>query len=203
MVKMNLCTMQNFIQIAIIDKDITVRGGYAKLLADENKFDIAGEYSCPAVFIKSSQAEKIDVVLLDVALISEQQIDVIQGLKGRYPRAAIILLTMFETAEMLFPFFLKGAAGYFIKTTPVVKLIEMIDIVYSGGSMMRADLAKLAIETSVTNNVALSLEEIDLLRNIAYGKNMPTIKKDMNSDDQTIRKCIKEIYQKLGTACFA
>jgi len=109
-----------------------------------------------------------------------------------------LILTVYESENLIFDALSNGASGYLTKNTPAVKIVESIKEVKQGGGPMSVNIARLVIDSFRKNQDSpLSKRETQILELIADGKSRSQIARDLFIDLETVRSHIKNIYIKL------
>ena len=186
------------IYIAIIEDDKTIRDSYVFLLENEPGFIVTGSYSSYEEAQNKLEADYPDIILLDVQLPGARGVDVIPKLKKILPKAHVLILTVYESEEIIFTALKNGASGYLTKNIQTDKIIESIKEVMKGGGAMSASIAKLVMQSFQKNTSSpLSKRETEILEAVAEGKGRGKIAKELVIDIETVKTHIKNIYFKL------
>jgi len=186
------------IRIAIIEDDATIREGYAFLLGNEPGFDIVGAYASFELAEKKLPADLPDIILLDVQLPGINGVDAIPKIKKPLPQAQVLILTVYESEEMIFAALKNGASGYLTKNTSPDKIIASIKEVVNGGGAMSTGVAKLVMQSFQKSMASpLTKRETQILEGIANGKSRRKIATELYIDLETVKTHIKNIYHKL------
>lgn len=185
-------------RIIIIEDDNTIREAYAYLLGNEDGFEIAGTYSSYEDAQKRLLTDLPDIILLDVQLPGIRGVDAIPALKKALPGVHILVLTVYESEDIIFTALRNGAAGYLTKNIPANKIIESIKEVLNGGGAMSTGIAKLVMQSFQKNMATpLTKRETQILESIANGKSRSKIATELFVDLETVKTHIKNIYHKL------
>jgi DNA-binding NarL/FixJ family response regulator len=185
-------------KIVIIEDDETIRNGYAFLLGNEPGFVISGAYESYEDAARDIPFNKPDIILLDVHLPGIRGVDAIPALKKMVPDAHILILTVYESEELIFTALKNGAVGYLSKNITPEKIIEAIKEVIYGGGAMSSSVAKLVMQAFQKNtNSPLTKRETEILEAIALGKSRGKIASTLFIDLETVKTHIKNIYLKL------
>lgn len=186
------------ISLVIIEDDDTIRNGYAYLLGNEPDFEIAGTYSSYEEAQKKLPDDSPDIILLDVQLPGIRGVDAIPQLKKLLPDVHILILTVYESEEIIFTALRNGASGYLTKNISSNKIIESIKEVMTGGGAMSTSIAKLVMQSFQKNaDSPLTKRETQILEGIAGGKSRSKIATELFIDLETVKTHIKNIYHKL------
>jgi DNA-binding NarL/FixJ family response regulator len=191
-------TATGTIRIAIIEDDATIREGYAFLLGNEPQFDIVGTFDSYEQAERKLPAILPNIVLLDVQLPGISGVDAIPKIKKLLPLAQVLILTVYESEEVIFSALKNGASGYLTKNTPADKIMAAIKEVVNGGGAMSTGVAKLVMQSFQKNMASpLTKRETEILEGIAGGKSRRKIAADLFIDLETVKTHIKNIYHKL------
>ncbi|MDB5222827.1 MAG: two component transcriptional regulator, LuxR family [Chitinophagaceae bacterium] len=188
----------NSVRVCIIEDDELIRDSYAFLIEKKSTHKIIGMY------VDYEEAEKDlyelhpDVILLDIELPGKNGIDAIPSIKKILPDTFIIILSVFETEDLILKALRNGASGYLTKNSPSEKIISAIEEVMEGGGPMSSSVASLVIKAfQKNNNSPLSKREIEILENFAAGKSRKRIAEEMFIDTETVKTHLRNIYFKL------
>ena len=166
-------------------------------------------YSCIATFRSMEEAlaehwsDLPDVALVDIGLPGMNGIEGLAALRGRYPRVALLMLTVYEDDERIFQALCAGASGYLLKKTPPQKLLESIREVLHGGAPMSPEVARRVIalfrEMRPPERVGYDLtpHELRLLKLLVEGHNYQSAAAELGVAFSTINFHMQNIYGKL------
>ncbi|RYU91388.1 response regulator transcription factor [Mucilaginibacter terrigena] len=186
------------IKIVIIEDDDTIRNGYEFLINANNGFKVVNTYSSFDIAQHTITADRPDVILLDIQLPGTGGIAALPKLKRILPSTLILIITVYESEQVIFDALMNGASGYLTKSTPSVKIIEAIREVCEGGGPMSVNIARMVISSFRRNQDSpLSKRETQILELIASGKSRSMVAKELFIDLETVRSHIKKIYIKL------
>jgi DNA-binding NarL/FixJ family response regulator len=168
-------------------------------LGNEKDFTIAGTYSSFEQAEQPVAAAQPDVILLDVQLPGIRGVDAIPQLKKLVPKVHVLVLTVYESEEIIFTALKNGASGYLTKNISPDKIIDSIKEVMNGGGAMSASIAKLVMQSFQKNMASpLTKRETQVLEGIGGGKSRGKIANELFIDLETVKTHIKNIYHKLN-----
>jgi DNA-binding NarL/FixJ family response regulator len=186
------------IRIVIIEDDTTIREGYAFLLGNEPDFDISGTYASFELAEKKLLTDLPHLVLLDVQLPGISGVDAIPKIKKLLPDVQVLILTVYDSEEVIFAALKNGASGYLTKNTHPDRIIASIKEVVNGGGAMSTSVAKLVMQSFQKSMASpLTKRETQILEGIAGGKSRRKIATELFIDLETVKTHIKNIYHKL------
>ncbi|HAV63258.1 MAG TPA: DNA-binding response regulator [Verrucomicrobiales bacterium] len=191
------------IRVSIVDDDEGIRTSLSQLLGS------CGDFACVSAHPhgRSACAEipkiKPDVVLMDINLGSMDGIECVARLKAAAPELQIVMLTVYEETEKIYPALEAGAAGYLLKRTSSEELFDAIRQVHRGESPMSGPIARKVVQffqrkgedAAVLDQ--LTPKEYQVLDHLARGFLYKEIAQEMSITLETVRTHIRSIYQKL------
>jgi DNA-binding NarL/FixJ family response regulator len=144
-----------------------------------------------------------DVVLMDIKLPGMSGIDCLPLLKEKVPSLEILMLTVYEEADVIFRALKAGASGYILKSSPPAVLFDAIRDVYSGGSAFSSPIARKVVHyfqghaKAALESKKLSSQELTVLELMASGLINKEIADKMDISLETVKTYVKRIYVKM------
>lgn len=189
--------------VAIIEDDAKVQ----ELLAEEISIHLDVKdlriYKNGLTALNELTKEPADIALFDINLPGMNGIECIQKLKLVHPRMQMIVLTVYDNADIIFDALRAGASGYLLKSTSPEKIIEAIYEVMQGGSPISSSIARKVIDTfrlkENTNEYfqELSRREKEILEQLNNGYRYKEIADKLFLSLDTVRTHVRNIYEKL------
>src|SRR5690606_15923638 len=81
-------------------------------------------------------------VLSDLGLPGIDGIEVTRAIKARAPEVEVLVFTVFDEEERVLDAIRAGAAGYLLKGATGPKIVEAIEEVFAGGTVIQPSLAR-------------------------------------------------------------
>jgi DNA-binding NarL/FixJ family response regulator len=187
------------IKVVLIEDDRTIREGYHFLIDRAEGYQIVGAYPSVEDALRHLSAANPHVILLDIELPNGQSgIEALPKIRQAVPKAQIIMLTVYDDAELIFRALSHGAIGYLTKNTSSSKIIEAIKDAREGGGPMSPNIARLVVQSfRKATESPLTRRETEILEHIANGKSRSSIARELFVDLETVKTHIKNIYAKL------
>jgi len=142
------------------------------------------------------------VFLLDVELPGMNGIDGITRLRQLAPRAAVVILTVFEDDDKIFRAICAGAAGYLLKTSSTENIATAILSAAAGGSPINPTIARRVLDMFSKANpprkdYRLTPREKEILQLLVQGQSTKETAAQLQISYHTADGYIRDIYEKL------
>lgn len=197
------------IAVCIVEDNRDIRLALEQIIAMSDGFKLIGSFSSAIEALDNIPRLMPDVVLMDINLgEGENGIDCVKHLKVEHPGILYMMCTVYEDDEKIFEALSAGASGYILKKTAPQKLLESIRELYEGGAPMSSQIArkvvaafqKKAAEAASTAQASanlLSNREKEILEHLARGMLYKEIAAALFISQETVRKHVYHIYEKL------
>lgn len=124
------------ISLAVVDDDPMVRAALGMMLGGGSGIRVVAEAGDGEQALTVVPASGADVVLMDIRMPVRDGLSATEELLAAHPDLKIIVLTTFDTDDMVLRALRTGAAGFLLKDTPPARLVEAIRAVASGQPML-------------------------------------------------------------------
>ena len=191
------------IAVAVVEDDVSIREVFVSWLQEESGFTCVGAFANAESAIASLADTQPDVALVDINLPGQSGIECVRTLKRLRPETQFVMLTVYKDSTHIFDALSAGATGYLLKDTPREALINALREVYSGGSPMTSNIARMVVQalhqpksnTMVSDQ--LSKRQNEMLSLLAQGYSYKEIGETMSIRPHTVNTYIRRIYEKL------
>jgi DNA-binding NarL/FixJ family response regulator len=196
-------TSASKIRVALVEDHEEVRDNIAGYLNAAKGFECVSSYASGEDALARIAEDRPDVVLMDINLGGMSGIDCVRQLKPLLPGSQIVMLTVFEDADLIFSALAAGASGYLLKRMPPAQLLEAIREVHAGGAPMSASIARKVVQSfqsgkpAMEQEAELSTREREVLNGLAEGYVYKQIADQLGVSIHTLRNYIRRIYEKL------
>jgi DNA-binding NarL/FixJ family response regulator len=147
--------------VLVVDDHSIVRHGVVQLIAAEADLTVAGEAASAAELLGHPDLANCDVVLLDISLGADNGLVLLERIRARNPRAAVLFLSMHAEEQFAVRVLRMGAAGYIQKSSAPAELVRAIRTVARGGRYVSGAVAeKLALTLSGEDPAAAPHERL-------------------------------------------
>jgi len=120
------------IRVLVVDDHKLVAKSIKNLLAREPDIQVVGTAENGRVAIQLAQAEKPDVIVMDISMPELDGIRAAAEIKALGISAHIIMLSMHHSSALVQQARKNGASGYVIKQQATSELIPLIRAVFAG-----------------------------------------------------------------------
>lgn len=198
--------MSKQIRILIVDDHAIVRRGLRTLISGKPDMKVVGEAANGVEAVEKAQAQKPDVILMDLEMPRKNGIEAIREIKQRDPSAHILVLTSFADDDRVFPAIKAGALGYLLKDTLPSELLQAIRNIHQGKRSLHPAIAEKLMrelirpEPTSPAKEPLTNRELEVLTLIAQGYINNEIADILFVSDRTVSTHISNILNKLHLA---
>jgi len=127
--------------LLLVDDHPIMRVGLKQLLAQEADLVVCGEAEDAADALKVIQQTSPDLVLVDISLKESSGIELIKDIRVRWPKLAVLVLSMHEEAFYAERALRAGARGYVTKAEVSTRVVQAIRKVLDGQVYVSEKLA--------------------------------------------------------------
>jgi DNA-binding NarL/FixJ family response regulator len=197
------------VRIVLADDQYLVREGIRRLLETSDEVEIAAVCEDLDSLLAAVDTERPDVVVTDIRMPpgdSDEGIQAAARLRESHPGVGVVVLSQYTTPAYALALLEGGSEGraYLLKerVKDLGQLVAAIRAVAEGGSAMDPKVvdalvaANARAEESPLNE--LTPRELDVLREMAEGKNNAAIAETLVLTERSVEKVIHSIFLKLG-----
>ena len=165
-------------KVFIVDDHAIVRTGLGNIINEEDYLEVCGYAESCGEALKKIDKLLPDIVIVDINLKGKSGLDLVNELKGLYPKLPTLVLSMYDETLYAPKAMSAGANGYIMKTENPEKLVDGIKDILNGKTFFNPELKKQFDKESQKENQKddilsqLSKREFEILR--LYGKGFST-----------------------------
>ncbi len=194
-------------RLVIVDDDPFVRSGL-RMIIESDQITVVGEASDGDDALTLIDREHPDLVLLDIRMPRVDGITVTRTLRERRNTTRVLVLTTFDTDELVIEALRAGANGFLLKDTPPAEIITAIHKTIAGepvlspaatARLIHSVTAEPDPETSRARRLVASLtdREREVALSIAEGRSNQQIAEDLYLSITTVKTHISALFTKL------
>jgi DNA-binding NarL/FixJ family response regulator len=200
--------MKPKIRLMLVDDHEVVRLGLSALFGQTAGIEVVAEAGNVADAVKGAAQHHPDVVLMDLRLPDGTGVDACREILSAHPTTRVLFLTSHSDEEAVMSTILAGAAGYLLKEVGARALVDAIELVHGGESILDPKVTKAVLHRLSTPNgtaVAarksgkdrLSPQEHRILALVVEGKTNKEIARALGLSDKTVKNYLSNAFQKL------
>jgi two-component system response regulator DevR len=192
------------IRLLLVDDHEVVRLGLRTLFARSDTIEVVGEAGSVAEATSAAQRVEPDVVLMDLRLPDGSGITACRDILSGNSAVRVLFLTSYSDEDAVRATVLAGAAGYLLKEIGHQALINAIETVASGQSILDPKITQTVLHQIADGAKAdgagrepLSPQEQRVLAQVVEGKTNKQIAKALGLSDKTVKNYLSNAFQKL------
>lgn len=186
------------VKIAVVDDHPIVIEGMKALFANEaSSYDlICFDKALP--FLDFLNQNKIDVVLLDIALPDMNGVEVCKIILEKHPLIKVIALSNQAEQSTILQMLNSGAVGFLLKSVPSEEILSSIQNALNNKVVMNSEIQKIITTTyeNANNLPSLTKRETQILHLLSQGKTTVMIADELFLSKFTIDTYRKNLLQK-------
>ncbi len=191
-------------RVMIVDDHEIVREGLRSLLGRRQELTLVGEADSVASAIEEARETEPDVIIMDIRLPDGSGVEACREIRSERPETKVLMLTSYADEDAVFASIMAGAVGYILKETRTVTLIEAIERVMRGESLLDPAVTQRVLERVRSGNMEedeelalLTEQERKVIDLIGEGRTNREIGKDICLSDKTVKNYVSSILHKL------
>jgi DNA-binding NarL/FixJ family response regulator len=197
------------LRVVLAEDNYLVREGVGKLIGLEDDLEVVAVCADYPALVKAVDQEVPDVVVTDIRMPptgTDEGIRAANELRGRYPDMGVVVLSQYSEPAYALQFLESGSKGraYLLKEriSDIGQLASAIREVARGGSVIDPEVVdKLVTARSRGSRSplrALTPREVEVLGEMAQGKNNAAVAASLVLSERAVEKHINSIFFKLG-----
>lgn len=195
------------IRVGLIDDQTLVRQGIRGLLHLSEKVEVVAEGNDGEDALDLATIHKPDVILMDMRMPKMSGAEATRVLRDNGIETPVIILTTFDDHEQVLEGIRAGAKGYLLKDVSLDSLIQAIESVANGSTMIQPGITE-ALLRGLTHQSSgssgsdtpepLTARETEVIRLMAGGYSNREISQALGNSEGTIKNHVSSILAKLG-----
>jgi two-component system, NarL family, response regulator LiaR len=191
------------ITLSIVEDNDQFRQALEAIITSQDDFLLIGCFESAEKAIPGLLDKPTDIVICDISLPGMRGTEMIVQLKDKLTRTQFMVCSIHDDNDIIFEALKCGASGYILKEpVTAAEIIKAIRDLYNGGSPMSPFIARKVIGSFqkpaiADENSLLSPREKEVLEWLAKGLVYKEIAIHLGVGTETVKKHLKNIYQKL------
>ena len=188
------------IRVAIADDHRVVRVGLEQLLATFDDVERIGSADGGEAAVTLCEAERPDVLLLDLSMPDLDGVEVTRRLTDAAPEVRIVVFTSFSDRERIVQALDAGAIGYLLKDAEPDEIHAAIRAAARGEAPLapKAAAALLAERGSRSPAVELTAREREVLSLVVAGLANKQIARRLGISEKTVKGHLTNLFTRIG-----
>ena len=190
------------ITVSVVEDNEQFRNALEAIIKGQEDFALAGSYESAEKALQELMENPPDIVITDISLPGMRGTELIIHLKDKMLQTQFMVCSIHNDNDTIFEALKCGASGYILKDpVTAAEIVKAIRDLYNGGSPMSPYIARKVIgsfqKTTVNEESILSIREKEVLELLAKGLLYKEIADKLGVTHETVKKHLKNIYQKL------
>ena len=197
------------LRIVLADDNFLVREGVKLLIESVPDLELVGTCGDYAALLRAVDKHEPDVVVTDIRMPpggSDEGIRAAEELRGSHPTVGVLVLSAYAEPAYALRLLEGGSSGraYLLKdrVADIDQLVDAIRAVADGGSVIDPRVVETLVAAQSTRRASrlerLTPRELEVLGQIAQGKNNAAIAASLFLTERAVEKHINAIFAKLG-----
>lgn len=185
------------ISVLLVDDHALVRRGFRRMLEDDKDITVVGEASDGEEAVRVAITLRPNVTVMDCALPEFSGIEATRRIRGAWPDAKILMLSMHAEETLVRQAMDAGARGYILKNALDLDLVTAVRNIFEGQQVLDP---RVAAPSSLKGERpgGLTPRELEILQQIVAGKSNKEIAVDFKLSANTVAVHRANIMDALG-----
>ncbi|MEM7802802.1 MAG: response regulator transcription factor [Chloroflexota bacterium] len=189
------------IKVLLADDHPIVRQGMEMLLETIDDIEIVGVAEDGAQAVEMALDQQPQVILMDLNMPEIDGIEATRRIKAASDAIQIVILTSHHEDALVFPAIKAGALSYLLKSASPDEVVSSIRAAAKGEARLHPRIAKRLMDEVSGSRVsvdALTSRELEVLKEIALGKDNKGIAAALSLSEKTVKTHVSNILGKLN-----
>jgi DNA-binding NarL/FixJ family response regulator len=195
------------IKVFLADDHPVVRDGLRYILETQADITVVGEAANGLDALAQAQKLRPDVLVMDISMPGLNGIEATRRIREELPRAQVVILSVYSTAEHIYRALKAGAQGYLLKESAGAEVVKAVRTVYEGRRYLCKKISDIVIDNYVRRRETvepksplerLSLREREVLQWVVEGKSSKEIANIIHLSPKSVETYRSRLMQKLG-----
>jgi DNA-binding NarL/FixJ family response regulator len=199
-------------RVLLIDDEALLRAGLRMILESADDIEVVGEADDGADAVEAIRRCQPDVVLMDIRMPRLDGLAATIAIRQLDNPPPVVILTTFDLDDYVFRALQAGAAGFLLKDTPPLELVQAVRVVATGESMLSPSVTRRLIAHFATDSRAarqqqarerlsdLSPREMEVFAHVGRGLSNADIGTALFMSEATVKAHVSRLLVKLQQA---
>lgn len=195
------------IRVILVDDHAMVRAGLQQLLDGDRGIQVVGSASNGAEAVTIVQAERPDVVLMDLQMPGTDGVSATRQIHVVAPDTQVVILTSFSDRDRIVGALDAGAIGYLLKDAEPDEILAGIRAAARGESPLHPRAARELLASRVDPNQVrdvgtadLTPREMEVLSLVRSGLANKQIARRLGISERTVKAHLTSCFQRIGVS---
>jgi DNA-binding NarL/FixJ family response regulator len=186
--------------ILMVDDHALVREGLREILQTQGDMHVVGEAADSATTVALAAEKQPDVILLDIDIPGGEVTSTVNQIRSRSPGSQVIILSMYESPELVQALLAAGVRGYLLKSIHWQELVVAIRAVRADSDRIVLGVSRESLSYTQPGSSAgtLSARELEVLDLVAQALSNGQIASRLQLTEATVKRHLRNIFVKLG-----
>lgn len=167
-------------RILLADDHEVVRRGLCAILQNKSEWEVCGEAKDGIDAVEKAKRLKPDVVIIDIGMPNLNGLDATRQIVDALPQTKVLVLTLYESDDMIRQVLNAGARGFLLKSDAVRDLVAAVEALRRSGTYFTSKVAEMVRDGYLKRNtepvllaskrIRLTFRERQLVQLLAEGK---------------------------------
>lgn len=183
-------------RILCVEDHAVVREGIELIIGLQPDMEVVGSAATGEEGVTLFRRVRPDIALMDLELPGMNGLEAIRTIRGEFPDARVIVLTMHHDPENIYRAMQAGATTYLLKDTISKELIRVLRQVHEGDRPIPHEVAAQLAARSAQPE--LTPREVEITELLANGSSNKQIASALGISDDTVHAHLRNIFAKLA-----
>ncbi len=186
------------IRVVLADDHPVVRAGIGQIVTADGDIEVVAQAANGREAVDVARRERPDVVLMDLRMPVLDGVGAIAELATDAPEVRVLVLTTYDTDDLIVGAVEAGAIGYLLKDTEPEALRDAVRQAATGETVLSAPIAsRLVRQMRRATSVTLTPREREILTLVADGLNNAEIAARLHVGRATVKTHLLHVFEKL------
>ncbi|MEA2292518.1 MAG: two-component system, NarL family, nitrate/nitrite response regulator NarL [Solirubrobacteraceae bacterium] len=191
------------VRVLVADDHPIFREGVARAVSNRDGLEVVAQCDRGDDALERIREVRPDVAVIDYRMPGLDADGVLAGLNAAGSDTRVLVLSAVTEPDHVLAVLERGAAGYLNKDSDRSVIVEAVERIAAGGTVMGADAqsAMLSrVRAGARHGSVLTDRETEVLALLAEGLSAPTIARRLVVEPSTVKSHLKNLYGKLGVS---